>query len=326
MVTIKDVAKYCNYSVSTVSYALNGSKEIPEETRNKILAAAKDLHYVPSAYASGLKRKKTFNIGVFISDFDGPIHHKVLSGIATGINDIDKRYKILVTVSDKSMTMIKERLIDLAIIYDSKVDEELIKELSDILPIVTLDKKVDSKNVFNVDVNNKSAMYDQTQKLLKRGCKRIGYLYGPHVSHHNHERFLGYKEALNDNDMYYPELFFDADSFTEEKGYITIKELLQNNKTINFDGLMCSNDELAFGAIRALNEFGFNIPKDVKVTGFDNIDKCSLTIPTLSTISVDWNDFGKKVIEYAINVLNKKVKTKDYMINSANVIERGSTE
>ena len=82
MVTIKDIAKYCGCSISTVSYALNDSDLVSEKTKERIRQAAKELNYTPNAYASGLKRKKTYNIGVVISGFDGPIHHNVLAGIS----------------------------------------------------------------------------------------------------------------------------------------------------------------------------------------------------------------------------------------------------
>jgi LacI family transcriptional regulator len=83
MATIKDLAKYCNVSISTVSYALNDSDEISVETKERIKKAAKELNYVPNAYARGLKRRRTYNIGVVISGFEGPIHHNVLAGIAS---------------------------------------------------------------------------------------------------------------------------------------------------------------------------------------------------------------------------------------------------
>lgn len=323
--TIKDVAKHSGYSVTTVSYALNGNKEIPEKTREKIEKSASELNYVPSAYASGLKRKKTFNIGVFISDFDGPIHHTVLSGMAKGFSEYDKRYNMLVSVSDKKIKTVREKFYDLAIIYDSKLNVKLIEELASFVPIIVLDKVVEGDNIYSVDVNNESGMYEQATNLIKKGCKRIGYLYGPHESNHNKARFLGYKRALEENGLFDEKLFYDADSFTESIGYLTIKEAILNNQ-IDIDGLMCGNDELAIGAMKALIEAGFNLPHDIKITGFDNIDKCEFVIPTLSTISVDWFQYGKSVAEHAISILNNKEKDKQYILNIAHVIERNSTQ
>ena len=324
-VTIKDLAKYCNYSVTTVSYALNGSKEIPEATRKKILKAAEELNYVPSAYASGLKRKKSFNIGVFIPDFDGPIHHTVLSGLASGFKEYDARYNMLVMIPDSNLSMIRSRMVDLAIIMDPKLDISLIKDIAQVMPIIVLDKFVHGENIYMADVNNEEGMFNQTMKLLDAGCKKIAYLLGPQASYHNSTRFNGYKRALVTKGINLDEdIVFDANSFTEEKGYQKIKEVLEANG-LKFDALMCGNDELAIGAIKALQEAGYAVPKDVKVTGFDNIDKASFISPSLSTISVDWYGYGKRVAKYAIDVINKENVEEALYVNSANVIEREST-
>ena len=324
-VTIKDLAKYCNYSVTTVSYALNGSKEIPEATRKKILKAAEELNYVPSAYASGLKRKKSFNIGVFIPDFDGPIHHTVLSGLASGFKEYDQRYNMLVMIPDSNLSMIRSRMVDLAIIMDPKLDISLIKDIAQVMPIIVLDKFAHGENIYMADVNNEEGMFNQTMKLLNLGCKRIAYLLGPKASYHNSTRFNGYKRALATSGVSFDEnIVFDANSFTEEKGYQEIKEILKTNG-LKFDALMCGNDELAIGAIKALQEAGYAVPKDVKVTGFDNIDKASFISPSLSTICVDWYGYGKRVAKYAIDVINKENVEEALYVNSANVIEREST-
>ncbi|MBO7086013.1 MAG: LacI family DNA-binding transcriptional regulator, partial [Bacilli bacterium] len=312
-------------SVTTVSYALNGSKEIPEATRKKILKAAEELNYVPSAYASGLKRKKSFNIGVFIPDFDGPIHHTVLSGLASGFKEYDARYNMLVMIPDSNLSMIRSRMVDLAIIMDPKLDISLIKDIAQVMPIIVLDKFVHGENIYMADVNNEEGMFNQTMKLLNLGCKRIAYLLGPKASYHNSTRFNGYKRALATSGVSFDEdIVFDANSFTEEKGYQEIKEILKTNG-LKFDALMCGNDELAIGAIKALQEAGYAVPKDVKVTGFDNIDKASFISPSLSTISVDWYGYGKRVAKYAIDVINKENVEESLYVNSANVIEREST-
>ena len=325
-VTIKDLAKYCNYSVTTVSYALNGSKEIPDSTKQKILEAAKELNYVPSAYASGLKRKKTFNIGVFIPDFDGPIHHTVLSGMAKGFKEYDNRYNMLVTIPDGNLSMARSRMMDLAIIMDPKLDSTLIKDIASIVPVVMLDKFMHGDNIYSADVNNEEGMYLQTLDLIKKGRKRIAYLLGPDASYHNSRRFNGYKRALEEaNIKFVPDIIYNANSFTEEKGYQTMISVLSNLKELPFDALMCGNDELAIGAMRALKEKGYSLPKDVMLTGFDNIDKAAFISPSLSTIAVDWYEYGETVARYAIDIINKKKVSETMYVNSARIITRDTS-
>lgn len=326
MVTIKDLAKYCNYSVTTVSYALNGSSEIPKETRDKILKAARELNYVPSAYARGLKKRKTYNIGVYVPGFEGPVRHIVLSGLVEGFKENDSRYNMIVLLPDEKMTFVRERSLDLAIITDPKVSDQTILDLSSFVPIVLMDNNINSDNCYQIDVNNEEGVYNLTKELLSSGSRKIAYLYGAHASYHNMLRYNGYKKALmesgiNPNEM----MFFDADSFTETSGYQVVKKTLENKK-IKFDTLMCGNDELAIGAIKALQELGYDVPKDIKVTGFDNIDKGTLIKPSLTTITVDWFLFGKEMAKYALDVLSKKETDKKKFLKTAKIIWRDSTK
>ncbi|MBO4667052.1 MAG: LacI family DNA-binding transcriptional regulator [Bacilli bacterium] len=326
MVTIKDLAKYCHYSVTTVSYALNDSDEIPEETKEKILKAAEELNYVPSAYARGLKKRKTYNIGVYIPDFGGPVRHVILSGLVEGFKENDSRYNMIVLLPDDKMTFIRERRLDLAIITDPKIPDNTIKELSGIMPVVLMDNNINGDNCYEIDVNNEEGVYNLTKELIERGSKRIAYLYGSHASYHNMLRFKGYKKALIESGINPDEMvFFDADSFTEEAGYETVKKALNSQKK-DFDTLMCGNDELAIGAIKALQELGYNVPKDIKVTGFDNIDKGTLINPSLSTITVDWFLFGKEMAKYSLDVLARKNVDNTVFLKTAKIIWRDSTK
>lgn len=326
MTNIKDLAKYCNVSVTTVSYALNDNPEISNETKEKVKKAALELNYVPSAYARGLKKKKTFNIGVFIPGFEGPIHHTVLSGIANRLSTNQVKYNMLVTLADEYMTLIKERIVDLAIIMDSKVKNQDIINLSKIIPIVTFDMSVEGENIFPTFITNKEGMYNLTERLIKKGCKNIAYLLGSSDSYHNHYRYQGYLQALKDNSIQLNNnIIYDANAFTEEKGYEVIKKVLKKvNGKLPFDALMCGNDELAIGSMRALDEFGYNIPKDVKVTGFDNIDKSKLVTPKLTTVAINWFNYGEKMVNLALQVLDNTAP-KSLTIETE-IIERESTK
>lgn len=325
-VTIKDLAKYCNVSVTTVSYSLNDSPEISNETKEKVKKAAIEIGYVPSAFARGLKRKKTCNIGIFIPGFDGPIHHTILSGIANIITSKTNQYNMIVTLADNEMNLVKERSVDLAIIMDSLIPNNTIIELSKVVPIIIFDKECIGDNIFMTSISNEQGMYEMTTLLVKKGCRNIAYMKGSSFSIHNKLRFDGYLKALKDNDIRInQDIIYDATEFTENKGYETMNYIINSvNNNLPFDALMCSNDELAIGAIRSLQEHNFNIPKDCKVSGFDNIDKDVLINPSLSTIKVDWYEYGQKMANLALDILDKN---KSYNINiKTEVIERDSTK
>ena len=325
MVTIKDLAKYCGCSISTVSYALNGNKQVSEQTRLRIQEAAKELNYIPNASASNLKRKKTYNIGVVISGFDGTIHPKVLAGVSNYLKEINSEYHLLVTVSDEKMFLIKQKSLDLAIIMDARANKEIIKELSKIIPIITFDHYIIGDNIYNTTIDNMQGIYLLTKNLMSKGCKDIAYMLGSRLSTHNKRRFEGYVKAFDEaNKEINYNIVYDADAFTERRGFDVINKVVLENKQLPFDSIICANDELAIGAISALEANGYKVPKDVLVAGFDNIEKSEYMKPSLSTVHVDWKDYGKSIAELALDILNnKEVKTLKIPVQ---VIERESTK
>ncbi|MFA7377106.1 MAG: LacI family DNA-binding transcriptional regulator [Acholeplasmataceae bacterium] len=325
MITIKDIAKYCGVSVSTVSYALSNNSTISEKTKQRVREAAKALNYVPNSNARSLKQKSTHKIGVFVPGFQGPIHPTILAGIAHILRNIDEKYNMIVTFADEDMSLIKQRSIDLAIIMDAKTSKDLIVELSDYMPIITFDQDIEHASIYNTFVDNTKAMMNLTNLMIKKGCRRIGYVLGSSSSYHNELRFTGYKEGLKENGIpFNNDLVYNADAFTEFKGQETISILLENLDELPFDGLICANDELAIGALQALKEHNYQVPKDCLIAGFDDIEKTLYVHPNLTTVKVDWFSYGKQIAELALEILNKKNPNQSLTIHTT-IIEREST-
>lgn len=325
MTTIKDIAKYCGVSVSTVSYALSNHKNISNKTKEKIHQAAKLLNYVPNSNARSLKQKSTHKIGVFVPGFQGTIHPTILAGIAHVLRNIDEKYNMIVTFTDDDMSLVKEHSIDLAVIMDAKITKEKIINLSQFVPIITFDQHVKHENVYNTYVDNLNAMAKITELLISNNCQKIGILLGSRSSYHNQLRFSGYKSALERHHLTYDEtIVYDADAFTEFKGHEILSNRLKDCTELPFDGLVCCNDELAIGALKALKELGYEVPKDCLLTGFDNIDKSIYVTPNLTTYHIDWYDYGIKIAELALKILKNDVSAQSFSV-SGYIIEREST-
>lgn len=307
MANIKDLAKYCGVSISTVSYALNDSPRISDETKERIKTAAKELNYIPNASARSLKSRKTYNIGIFVSGFEGVVHNLILSGIANVLTNTNSGYNMLVTLIDEKMLLIKQRNVDLAIVMDSRIKDNQLTSLSKIVPIITFDKYLLGDNIYNTNIDNTGGIYEQTTKLINKGCKNIAFLLGSRDSYHNQNRFMGYIKALKDNNYKINyDLIYDADAFTEKRGYEVISDVLKHNNNLPFDALVCANDELAIGSILALKEASYSVPNDVKVVGFDNISMGQYFKPTLTTVGVSWYDYGIRLAELALAILANK--------------------
>jgi DNA-binding LacI/PurR family transcriptional regulator len=272
-----------------------------------------------------LKHKSTHKIGVFVPGFQGSIHPTIIAGIAHVLRNIEDKYNIVVTFTDEDMLLVKNHSVDLAIMMDGKTPKTKIFELANYVPIITFDQNIEGENIYNTYINNKDAMRRLTDLLLRRGSKRIGFIMGSNASYHSQIRFEGYRQALEEHGFAYDDsLFFNANAFTVFKGSEVIDRAIGSSKTLPFDGLVCCNDELAIGAIEALMNHGFSVPADCLVTGFDNIEKASYLVPSLTTANVDWFEYGTKIADLALKILRNQPFEKTFSIEP-NIIERQST-
>ena len=322
MSTIKDVAKASGYSIATVSYALTGHKKIPIETQNKIKEIANELGYTPNVYARGLKNKGPKTIGVYLPGFRGPIHTTILSGIAKAIIDSGNEYKLIVSISSMGYDYIFDGLIDVAYIMSPVIPNEEVERISKKCSLILFDKVVNKKNIYNTFVNNEGGVCNRVIDFYNKGSKRFVFISGSAMSSHNSERLNGFKKGIENCGLRIEDQYIlDGIGFTEHHGYDVMKSFLDLN--LEFDAVIGSNDELSIGAIQAMTEKNPNFVKSVRVSGFDNIDKGNYITPTLSTISVDWYDYGIQVGNLAIEIL-KGQKDKKYINVDSVLIDRES--
>lgn len=308
MVTIKDVAKASGYSISTVSYALNDASNIPQKTKDKIWSVAKRLKYYPNAAARNLKNKKTMNIGFFVSGFSGPVYHKIYDGIATGLEGSD--YNLIVSFSKNAKRMISERQIDAAIILCPAVEDKTIKMAQNIkMPVILLDREhPGGLDVYTHVLNSLEGAKIATQHLINQGRKRIAYLSGILGSHEDMKRFQGYSEVIESYGMNQIVYFGD---FTETSGYDIIEKLEGN---IPFDAIFCANDEMAIGLIKGLMKYQKKIPEDISVIGFDDVDVSKYICGGLSTISINYEQWGFSVAKDMLTILSGNDISKEKIV------------
>jgi len=200
LATIKDVAKAANVSISTVSYALNDDSRIPEVTASRIKIIANEIGYFPSAAARNLKKRTTNTILVAISDFGGPVYHELLDGIHNQLTQ--EGYTMVVSTGISSEKLLKERSADGAIISDIHItNESLLKIGKNFGPIIMLDRDLEGMNIYNMTIDNKSAMEELTKKIIKTMRKRIAFVHGVKHTYDNQTRYLGFLQAMNQAKM-----------------------------------------------------------------------------------------------------------------------------
>lgn len=285
-ITIKDIAKKLNISYATVSKALSDSREISEATKEKVRNTAREMNYKPNAIARGLVMKKTKTIGLIIPDITNPFYPEIARAVEETVNK--EGYSVIFCNSDWKCDKETE-YVDLLI--SKKVDGiilaptgEQMLELGNIdIPIVIVGKRNGYNNSDYVVIDDKKGGFLATEHLIKCGCRKIMFVGGKQNVESNRDRLDGYKQALNLYNIAIDELMIRNGNFKRESGYVLMREVLEKHYVP--DGVFAGNDMLALGVIQAINEFGYKIPEDISVIGFDDIPFAELPEISLTTIA-----------------------------------------
>jgi LacI family transcriptional regulator len=294
MATIKDVAKKAGVAISTVSYALNESTKISEETRKRVIRAAEDLNYRPNGAARNLKKQKSGTIGLFLNDLSGPFYSQIIEGVQEIVASNDHNLIVCSTYGGENSSahrFLKEKFVDGAIIMGAAIQDSLILQLAcEAFPIVVLDRELSSDYVRSVLIDNEQGAYDAVSHLIKLGRRSIEFLSGPINAYDNLKRFEGYKRALEEHGLPAMSKPRIHGRYTEASGYQAMKVLLAGNQLP--DAIFAANDEMAIGAIRALQEANLQVPKQIAIIGFDNIHYASYVRPSLTTVGHSKYELG----------------------------------
>ncbi|NBM54995.1 substrate-binding domain-containing protein [Proteus sp. G2669] len=302
-VTIKDVAKKANVSISTVSYAINGSPKITEKTRLYVLKIAKEMNYIANSNAKMLKTKRSGAIGLFFNSWFGPIYSELVRGIQEQTHS--EQYDLVACSlyggeQSTAHKYLRERIVDGAIILSSSFDNEFIKSIaSENLPVVVLDRELKSPHIYSVLIDNFGGAFKAVNALVNAGATEITFFSGPEGSYDNQKRLDGFIAALGYNRIPLNPGLIIHSNFTEADAYQKMNALIEAGKMPS--AIFSANDEMAIGILRAAKEHNIQIPDQLKIVGFDNIYASNILTPALTTI-----DHHK----YEMGVLSAKVLLK----------------
>lgn len=325
MATLKDIARITGVSISTVSKVLNGKGRVSEKKKKEILKVAKSLGYTPNYHARSMARKtKILTIGLVVPDIINPFFARLTRGVQEACGE-----DVLIVLMDSFRNLEREeRLIRNArflgisgtIIGNSRVNDDLVLEISQYMPLVVFDKYYDMENVVSIVLDNNYGAYMATKHLIENGCRNIVHLGGTQELFVSLERARGYKKAMEESGLE-PRVF--PIGYNEKAGYEAMKHLL--NSGVKIDGVFCMNDLVAIGAIRAIKEHNLKIPEDIAVVGFDN-DKelCEIIDPPLSSVHQPVEEMGKVAAKLLMELLNGNTAIKRYVFTPSLVIRESS--
>ena len=301
---IKDVAKRAGVSISTVSNVLNQSRYVSPELVERVEKAVVELSYEVNPIARSMKNNKTGMIGVITEDLCGVFYPYVVKGISSVARE--KGYQMIIcdaqgTYGDKGAVRREEKLfrslvtnrVD-GIIFASAVSEEMKKKYIEKLkkmayqkkhiPLVSIERDFSQEGIDSVYFDSYQNAIMAVQHLIDCGCRFICHITGPTDMQIAQDRIRGYRKCMEENQLEIRQGMIEYGDYTHQSGYAGMQRLLK--KYPQLDGVFCSNDQMAVGALRALKEQGKKVPEDVKLMGYDNAFVSSVVEPSLSTIHI----------------------------------------
>jgi LacI family transcriptional regulator len=331
--TIKDVAKKAGVSLSTVSLVLNHKKNVSKETIKKVQQAIDELDYHPRRSAQGLASKKSGNIG-FILTTDHfsraePFYTKIFLG-----SEFEARkhnyYIILTTVEQKFNRksiprLLLERNVD-GVILAGKVPDGLIHYTQQIdLPIIFIDYFPVNGIYPAVLIDNITGAKQAVRHLIKKRHRQIAFVGGD-ISHPSiQERFLGYKQALEEAKIPFNEhlVIIDEDYPGDKNGYNALCKL--QGKKASFTAIFAANDAMAFGCMRCMKEKGVKVPDQVALVGFDDVDVAWQMEPHLTTMRVDKENMGALAVKNMVDMISTHKKSLGKILVPVELVIRNSS-
>ena len=303
MVTIKDVARYADVSVATVSRVLNGQPNVKEESIQKIMAAVEDLHYRPNLAARNLRKSESGVIMVFIQQFSNPYYNDILSGICDASRQLDYSAHICSIENnpnqeDLLQQTIFQRRADGIIILACGQDDLWLKKYTDEIPIVFCSEYVESLKLPFVGIDNRAAAFSAVEQLIQLGHTKIGMISSQNAFVSTRLRFQGYCDALSAHGLTYRHdyVVHASTDYSFASGVDAAHSLLSQPERPS--ALFCISDRLALGAIEAARSLGLRVPEDLSVWGFDNIEYTHMLHPYVSTVSQPCYDMGYQAMQY----------------------------
>lgn len=313
MVTLKQLAKELNVSISTVSKALNNSEEIGEETIRRVKELAGLYNYKPNKVALSLKQNKTKTIGVIIPDILNHFLAKVLFGIEREAAKYG--YNIITCISNESLDQEKDSLrllangsVDgfiLSVAEETQVKNEIEhfkKTISQGLPIVMFDRVAHDVMCDKVIVDDFDSTYNATKSMVLEKRKNIAFITTLDGLSVGKLRERGYKKAILEHNLS-PNLILKVKKKDDHQKKIL--NFLKKNKSI--DGVIAADSSSGIIAINAAINLGLKVPKDISVIGFASKSDSYHTLPKLTTI----RQHAKEIGAYAAQLLINRLQNKD---------------
>ncbi|HUB28758.1 MAG TPA: LacI family DNA-binding transcriptional regulator [Terracidiphilus sp.] len=306
-VNLKMLAEHLELSQTTVSLVLNNSpsaKSIPQETRTRVVEAARRLNYRPNYFARSLRQSRSMSVGVLAPDLSEGYFTRVMSGV---VEELSRAHYFYFTAChdwkreliDQYPRMLVERAVDGFLLLNTPADQ-----ISVPVPVVAISAHSQVENVTNIVLDHHRAVEQALKHLFDSGHRNIAFMRGPRAIPDSEFRWESIQQVAAEIGLRIdPNLVTRIDTagwsmktgyhpMAPEIGYKPMQALLEKSR--DFTAVFCFNDISAIGAIRALKDAQLSVPLDVSVVGFDDILSAAYSTPSLTTVRQPLLEMGKR--------------------------------
>lgn len=334
--TIYDISKEANVSIATVSRVLNGSDNVRESTRKKVMEVIEKYDYAPNAFARGMSLRSLRTIGILCADSSDLFLAKAVYFLqqelqaneyesllcCTGYNwDMKQNYVNLI-LSKKTDALI---LVGSNFIGTTEEENQYITDVAEQVPVMILNASLDHQNVYSTFCDDKGTMYDTTMKMIDSGIEDILYIYDSN-SYSGKHKLKGFEMAMKESEIEnYKDLiyYYDGDITQMDSIEKFISDIADSGK--KFHGVIASDDHLAIGAVKYAQSKGISIPEDLQIIGYNNSVLTTCCTPELTSVDNRLETQTHQLVQTLVGVLGGQ-EMPERTVYSGKLIERGTTK
>lgn len=309
-VTIKDVARYCGLSISTVSKVFNGYLDISEATRRQVMEAAREIGYKPNALARALKTNRSYNLGVlFVDDNISGLTHPFFAAVLNAFKAEAERQGYDITfinhnIGTMEMTYLEHcryRNVDGVCLACVDFYSDEVAELAGSgIPCVTIDHVFEPHPCIISD--NLNGIHMLVDRAVSLGHRRIAYIHGQRNSLVTENRIRGFRRAMEYHGLPVPEGYVRQGRYDDGenvRGHVQALLDMDEHPTC----ILLPDDAAYYGALEAVRERGLRVPEDVSLAGYDGVRSVQVVHPRLTTIRQDSDAMGRQAAQRLIDYI-----------------------
>ena len=312
MVKIEDVARAAGVSVATVSRVLNEQGHVLPETQEKVRKAADELRYQPNLSARNLRKNESRIILILAPNFSNPYYSNVLAGICDVSRNLGYSTLIYNTYDSNALDqtlvthLFQKNRADGMITLAVNRDDRWLTQVAGKYPLVQCSEYVEDEPIPHISVDNRSAAKESVSMLIAQGHRRIGIVTSANRYLSSANRMRGYLDALEEAGIARDEslIAYASADYSFASGKQAARELLSLPEPPS--AIFCVSDILALGVIAAAGKMGLQVPWDLSVTGFDDVDYTTMFHPYLTTVSVPCYDLGRRSMQLLYDQIAQK--------------------